>query len=110
MKLYSCNESTFYLQAYKLNFILKHHIYMKYPSTRLFFNIWYGNDIKFASSKTLFQQLCLRGFGDLSTLSLDPPAHIFDHVMAALDSKEANWQPEDGPKPKLAEVQLHLYV
>ncbi|EGD72233.1 hypothetical protein PTSG_00253 [Salpingoeca rosetta] len=53
--------------------------------------------------RVLFSQLCLRGFGDMSSLNLNPAAPVYDLILAALDSPDANWQPEDGPKPQLAE-------
>ena len=51
------------------------------------------------TSRVLFHQLCLRGFGDMSCLSLTPPAPVHDLVLAALDRsapEQRGWGEERG--------------
>jgi DNA mismatch repair protein MLH1 len=51
--------------------------------------------------KELFYQLVIRGFGEFSTITLQPPPPLYELALAGLDRPGSNWTEEDGPKEAL---------
>lgn len=52
--------------------------------------------------KELFYQLAIRGFSEFNTITLSPPAPLYDLALAGLSRPGSCWTEEDGPKEALA--------
>ena len=61
-------------------------------------------------SKELFYQLAIRRFGCADRLKLSTPVNLAEFVRAGLDSEEAQWTEEDGPKEVVAENITNLLI
>ena len=53
-------------------------------------------------SEELFYQICLFNFGNFGYLKLEEPILLKELGLMGLESPEADWTPDDGPKDKLA--------
>lgn len=60
--------------------------------------------------KELFYQLAIRGFSEFNTITLSPPAPLYQLALAGLSRPGSSWTEEDGPKEVLAKEVVELLV